>query len=723
VVPVWLDRLTAIGWRVLAVSALGIVIVAIALILGTVTASVLLALVVAAPLVPVVARLRARGLNRSIASAITCLAGLAGLLVVVVLIVVAFLPYLREIVRLATDGLSDVGDDLAEVGAPSWLLLGFEALSEAIRSAVVADIGVLVGGAITVGTVLVLAGFLLFFLLQDGDRGWAWAMAAFEPWQARMLTGSATAGMDRVGSYVRRTIALAAADAIVAFVLLAILGVPFTGPLTAMVFLFGFVPYLGGIVATVVVALATLSLAGPSAALAVVLGLVAAAILENRALAGTEMGTRGAVHPALVLLAVPAGAALFGVFGLLLAVPVTLFVITVIRPLLDTLDFRPAMAAATRPGGPSWAVPGWLDRLAQWSWRGLVVVAMVVIGIRLILLVPVIVVPIVLAIVIAATLLPLVNLLLARGWSRGAAAAATTVGATVVIVASVLATIVWTVGPMREITSTAMVGAQDIDAGWLTSAVREVAAFLSIGFGEVVRAIVVVGLGVVLLLLLTFFFLRDGGAFWDEATEPLRGARRDHLDEAGERAVGVLSGYMVGTALISLFGAVTSALIMVILGLPLALPIGILTFFGGFIPYIGSFVTTALAFLIAVAVGTTADIVIMFVYTIVFNLIQGSYVAPIVYGRALSLHPAIVLVAVPVGSAVAGILGMFLVVPVVAIVSATWRLVVATIEDDSPAPEPAADATPTDAGGPGAPSAADGPERAGPSNAPASAGT
>ena len=116
----------------------------------------------------------------------------------------------------------------------------------------------------------------------------------------------------------------------------------------------------------------------------------------------------------------------------------------------------------------------------------------------------------------------------------------------------------------------------------------------------------------------------------------------------------VLSGYMIGTAVISLFGAVTSALIMIILGLPLAIPIGVLTFFGGFIPYIGSFVTTALAFLVAVAVGTTADIVIMFVYTIVFNLIQGSVVAPIVYSKALSLHPAIVLLAVPIGGAVAG---------------------------------------------------------------------
>jgi predicted PurR-regulated permease PerM len=101
----------------------------------------------------------------------------------------------------------------------------------------------------------------------------------------------------------------------------------------------------------------------------------------------------------------------------------------------------------------------------------------------------------------------------------------------------------------------------------------------------------------------------------------------------------------------------------------------------------------------------------------VFNLIQGSYVAPIVYGRALSLHPAIVLVAVPVGSAVAGILGMFLVVPVVAIISATWRLVVATIEDDNPAdaPEPAAEAKP--------PIEASRPDQPGSSSAPASAGT
>ena len=312
-------------------------------------------------------------------------------------------------------------------------------------------------------------------------------------------------------------------------------------------------------------------------------------------------------------------------------------------------------------------------------------IGLALVVINVIVAVPIVAVPVVLAIVTAATLLPLTKRLRGRGWSRGVAAAATTIGATVAVAAIVIATVVWMVQPLGDILSTSLDGAADIDVRWLVSAVTEVGSAISIDITGILSGILGVVLVIVLTLLLTFLFLRDGGHFWDEVIDRLRGARREHLDAAGDRAVDVLSGYMIGTAAISLFGAVTSALIMVILGLPLAVPIGILTFFGGFIPYIGSFVTTALAFLVAVAVGTPADIAIMFVYTIVFNLVQGSVVAPIVYSRALSLHPAIVLLAVPIGGAIAGILGMFLVVPIAAIVSATWRLVVATIEDDAPA--------------------------------------
>ena len=132
---------------------------------------------------------------------------------------------------------------------------------------------------------------------------------------------------------------------------------------------------------------------------------------------------------------------------------------------------------------------------------------------------------------------------------------------------------------------------------------------------------------------------------------------------------------MIATGAISAVGAASQFLVMAILGIPLAWPLAILSFFGGFIPYIGSLLTTMLAFLVTVAVGSTQDIIIMFVFTMVFNIVQGNIVAPLFYGRAVNIHPAIVLLAIPAGAAVAGIAGMFLAVPVIGVVATGWRTV------------------------------------------------
>ncbi len=104
----------------------------------------------------------------------------------------------------------------------------------------------------------------------------------------------------------------------------------------------------------------------------------------------------------------------------------------------------------------------------------------------------------------------------------------------------------------------------------------------------------------------------------------------------------------------------------------------VLSFFLCFIPYIGGFISTGIAFLLTVALGSTVDVVIMGIWTIVFNIVTGNIVSPIVYGRTVHLHPAIVLVAIPAGGRPSpGILGMFIVVPVLGVVAATWRTVVA----------------------------------------------
>jgi predicted PurR-regulated permease PerM len=166
--------------------------------------------------------------------------------------------------------------------------------------------------------------------------------------------------------------------------------------------------------------------------------------------------------------------------------------------------------------------------------------------------------------------------------------------------------------------------------------------------------------------------------------------RRREADAAAGRAVGVLGGYMIGTGAISAFGAATQFVIMVILGIPLALPLAVLSFFGGFIPYIGSLVTTGLALLVTIAVGDTTDIVVMTLFTLVFNIVQGNIVAPLVYGKAVNIHPAIVLLAIPAGSAVAGVIGMFLVVPFLGVVATTWRTVLVVMGEPRPAAGPVA---------------------------------
>ena len=182
--------------------------------------------------------------------------------------------------------------------------------------------------------------------------------------------------------------------------------------------------------------------------------------------------------------------------------------------------------------------------------------------------------------------------------------------------------------------------------------------------------------------------LRDGDRGWAWVISHLDGWRRTQITLAGDRAVTMLGGYMIATGVLALFNAVTGFIIMTLLGLPLALPVAILSFFGGFIPYIGQFVTSLIGFLVAVAFGSTQDVMIMGICTAVFNVVQGSVIAPLVYGRAVSLHPAIVLIVIPAGGELAGILGMFLAVPLVGIIGAVWRHILAAIgEVPPPVPE------------------------------------
>jgi predicted PurR-regulated permease PerM len=646
--------------------------------LATVTAAIVVGLIVASTFAPYVHRLRYdRGWDRTKAAAAVSAVALLVIVLAIALLVLSFAPYISDLLADIQAGLASTDDLLLRYGVPppvvSVMELAFGDVQTWLRG-LLADV---VAPIASLVTVLILGGFLTFFLLQDGDRAWDKLVSGMDPWRREALTARGRIALERVGGYLRGTSIMAAIDAVADFVFLTILGVPLAAPLAVLVFMGGFVPYVGGFLTTTILFVVTIGAVGLTPALILLVLIGITNVIQGQILAPKVYGRTVEIHPALVLIALPAGYALFGVLGIFGALPVVAFVTAISPAVVEALDTEPGQS--TTRG----LVPTWLDRLGQWSWRGLVVMALLFVAVGLMVAMPTVVVPIVLATILAATLEPIAARLRARGMSRGRAALTTTLLTAAVVVAIVAVTAASLIGPLSEAVSTAVEGAAA--SGAAPSLVEVVRAFAD-GIETNVTSILgdFAGLFVVLGLstLLTFYFMRDGPRLWELFLERIHGPRRARIAVAGPRAAGILNGYMVGTTVISAFGAFCQWLVMVILGLPFAIPITILSFFGGYIPYIGSMITTLLGFLVAVAVGDTRDIVIMFIFTIVLNIVQGNFVAPLVYGRTVSLHPAVVLLAIPAGSAVAGILGMFLVVPFLGVVASTWRTVLHVFDPD-----------------------------------------
>nr|WP_296773713.1 AI-2E family transporter [Rhodococcus sp. (in: high G+C Gram-positive bacteria)] len=186
-----------------------------------------------------------------------------------------------------------------------------------------------------------------------------------------------------------------------------------------------------------------------------------------------------------------------------------------------------------------------------------------------------------------------------------------------------------------------------------------------------------------LVLVLTFFFVKDGLKFipWLHGFAGGRAGR--HLAEILGRMWATLGGFIRTQAIVSLIDAFFIGLGLVILGVPLALVLATLTFLGGFIPIVGAFVAGALAVLVAlVANGPTTALIVLIIILAVQQL-EGNVLQPILQSRSMNLHPAIVLLAVTGGGSVFGIIGAFLAVPAAAVAAVLIRYVSEQIDKHS----------------------------------------
>jgi predicted PurR-regulated permease PerM len=685
-VPSWLTRTSAIGWRVLVTVAFGALVVAFAIYLSTVTLSILFAVIAVATLGPFNERMRARGWGGAKAAGGSI--GAAVLIVVgaLLLIGLALIPFLVDLTQYLHHGLERLSTDLASANVPADTAAALAEAVQQIESWLSQQASAIVDSLVEAGTIVMLGLFLTFYLLLDGGKAWDVGLSGLGGWQRDRIRDAGEEAMRRAGAYVRGTAVIASVDAVSSFVVLTLIGVSLAGPLGVLVLAAGFIPYIGGLFVAGILLLAGLALGGLPTGLLLVAIVVVLKVVEQRRLTSYLSSRTLQLHPAVILLALLIGFTMGGLTGMFVAVPTIAVVSAITGAVLDVLGTTGTARVSMRGD-----IPAWLDRLAQWSWRLLVAVGLVGLVIAILAQFPVVVGPIVVAVTLAATFLPAVAALERRGWTRGRASFVVSVVVwTAVSVVTVLS-ITALAGSVQDAVQGATTGGSVADES-LPEGVSGIAGQLSelVGsgilefLGSIVSSLALALVFFIITALLAYFMLRDGDRGWAWITSHLDGWRRREITLAGDRAVTMLGGYMIATGVLAMFNAVTGFIIMTLLGLPLALPVAILSFFGGFIPYIGQFVTSLIGFLIAVAFGTTQDVIVMGIWTAGLNIVQGSVIAPLVYGRAVSLHPAMVLIVIPAGGELAGVLGMFLAVPLVGIIGAVWRHVLAAIGEVPP---------------------------------------
>ncbi|WP_193613734.1 AI-2E family transporter [Nocardioides lijunqiniae] len=219
------------------------------------------------------------------------------------------------------------------------------------------------------------------------------------------------------------------------------------------------------------------------------------------------------------------------------------------------------------------------------------------------------------------------------------------------------------------------VSADQIDAGIeavqdrLSDSGGQIASGILTGVGAATSVVTTA----VICLILTFLFLKDGRRFlpWlRRMSGPSVGA---HLDEVLSRSWTTLGGYIRTQAIVSLVDAVIIGAALLLVGVPLAVPLAVLTFFAGFIPIVGAFIAGAVAVLVALVSGGTTDALIILVVIIGVQQLEGNVLSPWLQAKSMQLHAAVVLLSVTLGGTLFGIVGAFLAVPVAAVAAVVLR--------------------------------------------------
>ncbi|HYN95597.1 MAG TPA: AI-2E family transporter, partial [Pilimelia sp.] len=347
-------------------------------------------------------------------------------------------------------------------------------------------------------------------------------------------------------------------------------------------------------------------------------------------------------------------------------------------------------------------VPHALRVAAAWAWRLLVIGVLGFYAIKLIGNVRLVVIPLAVALLLSALLSSAVGALRRVGAPRSLATAVVLVTGLAAVVGTLTAVVNEFIKGLPALSENVSAGIRQIQE-WLRTGplhlsdkqfdqgldsaedwLNENTGALTDATVSTATTVVEVFTGIVLVLFTTFFFLRDGRRIWRFVVRLFPRRARAKVADAGEASWGTLVAYVRATVIVAFIDALGIGLALVVLDVPFAFPLAALVFLGAFVPIIGATLSGTVAVLIALVDdnGGAVKALLVLLAVIIVQQLEGHVLQPLIMGKAVSIHPLAVIVAIASGAVLAGIVGALVSVPLVAVLNTAVRRLAA--EDPKP---------------------------------------
>jgi predicted PurR-regulated permease PerM len=322
------------AWRLLLVIAAVWVVLQVFGLLSVVLVPVIIGLLFSAALSPLADRLQSWRVPRGPATVLVVIAGIAFIAALVALVTQQFSNGFGDLRASFDDSLVKLETYLRHLGLSHQQLTDFfDKVRTGVSSGSQGDLGGTVVRATTTAGHL-LAGlfitlFATIFFTYDGRGIWRWLVSLFPATAQERVHGSGERAWAVLTSYVRATFVIAVTDALGIALVALILQLPLVLPLAVLVFIGAFIPVVGAAISGIAAVAVALVDKGPVTALLMLAGVVAVQQIEGHVLQPFLMGRLVRVHPLAVVVVIAIGAEVAGIFGALIAVPLTAIINTV----------------------------------------------------------------------------------------------------------------------------------------------------------------------------------------------------------------------------------------------------------------------------------------------------------------------------------------------------------------------------------------------------------